>query len=248
MRLDVAIDSSRFHSALLCLVHPGILGAHCSMGAKYVSRCGDLCWESTMLEASKTADSGLQPQHNDSERSWMSSMEVERSGWIDAKYIVCTSIIPSWGTPWMCSSAGASKLHAPFCGFRRGAWKRHYFPLTLRSCWISTALLVSCAPLALQMFWNSWCVQVCKWRDDMMTRWFDDFFFFFFWLLLLDSGLSAKELKDMGFECRELVDFFEVRHLVNATFSKAGPQVAVGRNLMKFAVAVANSNQPFSGK
>jgi len=37
---------------------------------------------------------------------------------------------------------------------------------------------------------------------------------------LMCAGLSAKELKDMGFECRELVDFFEVRHLVNATFSK----------------------------
>eukprot|EP00438_Fugacium_kawagutii_P001463 Skav211880 [mRNA] locus=scaffold1431:424987:427549:+ [translate_table: standard] len=37
---------------------------------------------------------------------------------------------------------------------------------------------------------------------------------------LVHAGLSAKELKDMGFECTDLVDFFEVTDLVNATFSK----------------------------
>ena len=95
--------------------------------------------------------------------------------------------------------------------------------------------------------------QVTWWHDDKM---FDDFFFFFFFflwlllllLLLLDSGLSAKELKDMGFECRELVDFFEVRHLVNATFSKAGPWVAVGRNLMKFVHVSFHELSPISGR
>lgn len=37
---------------------------------------------------------------------------------------------------------------------------------------------------------------------------------------LVDAGVSAEKLKDMGFECRDLVDFFEVADLVNATFSK----------------------------
>lgn len=42
----------------------------------------------------------------------------------------------------------------------------------------------------------------------------------FLCLFDLFGGASAKELKDMGFECRDLVDFFEVTDLVNATFSK----------------------------
>lgn len=37
---------------------------------------------------------------------------------------------------------------------------------------------------------------------------------------LVHAGRSAKELKGMGFECTDLVDFFEVTQLVKSTFSK----------------------------